>query len=1400
MRIRAKASSAGSTQRQASGLSRLIRGAFATRASFGGADGSGAPSAQRRRGISRRAIPITVLSLTALLVLVFAATAGATQYQRPFKEQFGSAAQPKYEWGRLIGVDGTNGDVLAAEGVGFNEPGSFQRYKADGTPDVFSELGENSIDGAPGPGGKSCDEEPASCDQTPQNMIVTSSGHLAVDESTGAGAGDIYLTQPNESLVDIFAGGGKYLGQLTGAEFDDFNGACGVVVDQSGAVYVSTTTEIIKYASTTNPVTNFDVVWRTPTPDIEGPCDMAVGTGPTAGTIFVTNQGGNSGNPDGGARIAKLDAATGEYQIIEKRGHFGAIAVDPTTGHLLNQESPTEIIEFAGTGDTLGPVLSRLYLESEKFTGEPNEPSIQEFATDASGNVYIIYTRLGIPPTAVAVYGQPAITPTVTVNPPSGVTGTAATLTGVVDPEGVEVEDCYFEYGEVGPYRTAWEPPVPCEGSIPTDNAEHAVHASIEGLTPNGTEYELRLLAENENGLERSEAIRFSTAFAVATEPATNIEMTSATLNGTLRPEGLAFENCFFEYGLTSHPGYENTAPCSPPAATIEPDFNAHPVSAAISGLQASHKYRFRLVATNSEGVHEGEEETFTTLGVPRFTELRARDASENAVTIEAKVNPSGFGTSYHFEWGTSGEYGNDVPAEYEPFIGSGTEPVLVTAKLKGLSPGTVYHYRVVATNNAGTAGSPDQEAETLNSCGLPDGRCFEMVSPREPGPVAAPGTSKGSAELHFQAGNEPGSLAYIVEAGFPGSTTGAEVLYRGTRGADGWSSTQLSTPLKAVNQTGSDHSGVVRMLARNLSCGASEAYTPLTNDPGAQYTFDSGGTNLYLHHPDGSYTAITKLPPEQISGSRSYFVYGVSDNCGKVVFKTGNTYPGVPVAGSGEHLYEWEEGKLRGVGYVPAAGGEPGEEEVAAAQPGGSEDSANLVSADGSRVFFTATRQYSPNPEEIGKVGVFVRENGKVTHDLSLSETLVPDEGAAFKYATADGSKVFFTANAGLTSESSSKGTDLYEYNLENSKLTDLSIEDAPGGAADVAGFVGASHDGSHVYFAASAQLVPGQGRTLAQNERSKTVSLYGADGGEVSFVGTVTEEDLRNVSIDRLNQWTSRVDLSGRYLMFESSADNTAYHSGGVSEVYLYDADAAGEEATVCVSCRQNGQPSANTLTLLNEGFSANPMNEMGPESVPRNLVVVNGKARVFFTSGDELAPGAPSSATGGGSLYEWAHGQVFDIASDAEGSVKPRLLGTTVRFGGASLEGTDLYFSSPDSLTWEDHDGRFSVYDARIGGGFPEPPPPPAPCDSRSEGQNSCLGQATEQPPATSAPGSSTFNGPGSPTPQEPKQKQSKKRKHHKQSKKKHHKKKHHKKGKKKPAKSDARHANNDRRAGK
>lgn len=87
---------------------------------------------------------------------------------------------------------------------------------------------------------------------------------------------------------------------------------------------------------------------------------------------------------------------------------------------------------------------------------------------------------------------------------------------------------------------------------------------------------------------------------------------TSATLRGTVNPEGDAITDCHFEYGLTSASGA--SVPC-----TLSPGAGAHPVgvSAVVSGLAPGTKYHFRVVATNSAATAEGIELAFTTLSPP---------------------------------------------------------------------------------------------------------------------------------------------------------------------------------------------------------------------------------------------------------------------------------------------------------------------------------------------------------------------------------------------------------------------------------------------------------------------------------------------------------------------------------------------------------------------------------------------------------------------------------------------------------------------------------------------------------------------------------------------------------------------------------------------------------------
>jgi hypothetical protein len=86
---------------------------------------------------------------------------------------------------------------------------------------------------------------------------------------------------------------------------------------------------------------------------------------------------------------------------------------------------------------------------------------------------------------------------------------------------------------------------------------------------------------------------------------------------------------------------------------------------------------------------------------------------SESAATLNATVNPNGNVVSdCHFDFGTSAAYGASVPCASPP--PSGTSAVAVTGQLTGLSAGTTYHFRIVATGGNGTSHGADQTFATL--------------------------------------------------------------------------------------------------------------------------------------------------------------------------------------------------------------------------------------------------------------------------------------------------------------------------------------------------------------------------------------------------------------------------------------------------------------------------------------------------------------------------------------------------------------------------------------------------------------------------------------------------------------------------------------------------------------
>jgi hypothetical protein len=85
----------------------------------------------------------------------------------------------------------------------------------------------------------------------------------------------------------------------------------------------------------------------------------------------------------------------------------------------------------------------------------------------------------------------------------------------------------------------------------------------------------------------------------------------------------------------------------------------------------------------------------------PTATTGAATEISQTGVVLHGSVNPNGVATGYVFEYGPTPNLGIDSTSHS---IGSGRKAVDVARPLGGLTPGTVYYYRVAATSNAGTA------------------------------------------------------------------------------------------------------------------------------------------------------------------------------------------------------------------------------------------------------------------------------------------------------------------------------------------------------------------------------------------------------------------------------------------------------------------------------------------------------------------------------------------------------------------------------------------------------------------------------------------------------------------------------------------------------------------------
>ncbi len=841
-----------------------------------------------------------------------------------------------------------------------------------------------------------------------------------------------------------------------------------------------------------------------------------------------------------------------------------------------------------------------------------------------------------------------------------------------------------------------------------------------------------------------------------STEGADGITASGATVHGTINPRGLAVEECHFEVIPAEQfieTKYEHVTagekfPCVPAAGSIPVDANPHAVSAAVTGLNPATVYHYRLAAKNSIGEGHGFDRQFTTGPASPLVEEESVEAvGTTEATVAAKINPRGGETTYHLEYGTTGAYGQS--SEESPSFGfpSDSGRHAVSVHVGGLTPGTAYHFRFVATNEVATADGADSTFATYPAnpsfapcpndafrtgagSRLPDCRAYEQSTPID----------KNGANAQVFAGSVSPSgerFTFVANGGLP--TTGGLsnlVPFLASRGPGGWGFDGL-LPL-----TNAGFNATVIGANEDLS-------TTLVVGEGP------GGVGKQLFLRDSETASFQPGPviPEGFFPTLVGFAAGASH----VAFLGEKQF--LPSALEGKpNLYDLDHGTLTLVDRVPAGSATSCDDEAGPACVVPAEGTTygqlgQKISRDGSLFFFTS----DPTKRSFNTGRIYMREDGARTTWISASQRTTPDPGgekpAELVGITSDGSKAFFLSCEKLTDDStahsngentctgSSQGRDLYVYDVETGNLTDLTVDSNVGdplGAgvqnASQGAIVGASEDGSYIYFFADGVLAPGASNSNCQNFEAKC-NLYVYHDGATTFIAQT-----------QIGFFEHEVSGDGSALLFNSALSLTGYNNVGVctqfgskvpcpiKEFFRYNAP---EEKLLCVTCPPTGLPPTGFPSLFTAGSALGTGSVGGPV---RNLSADGN--RVFFESPDAMVPGDTNGAR---DVYEWeAKGEgSCESASQNGGCIYLISSGTDPEssyFLGASKNGDGVFFFTEQQLVPTDQDQLVDVYDARVDGGLASQHTLTPPTCSTT----AC--QENPPPPQEQTPASATFTGPG------------------------------------------------------
>jgi hypothetical protein len=801
---------------------------------------------------------------------------------------------------------------------------------------------------------------------------------------------------------------------------------------------------------------------------------------------------------------------------------------------------------------------------------------------------------------------------------------------------------------------------------------------------------------------------------------------TTATVHGTINPDGVDTTDCHFEYGPTNAYN-EGAVTCA--EGKVLTGSGDHAVSAVLENLTPGTTYHYRLVSNNSNNVTTpGQDQTFKPLGPPVISNETVSKVNTDNATLGTEVDPRGLATTYRFEIGTDTSYGLDLPSPDGELVSvSDVErksQIVGDTEATRLQPDTTYHFRVVATNEQGTTNGLDHTFHTFpNAAGgtdecanaherqqtsaglLLDCRGYEIVSARNAGGYDVQSDVVLGQSVLTARPDAKDRVLYSLHFGkVPGISGGPTNFgldpYVATRGATGWTTRYVGLPA-------------------NETPGGKPFGSPLSGADGGLSAFAFGGTGLCSPcFPDGS----TGIPVRMPDGS---LVQGMKGSLNPGPSATQAGFIGQRLSDDGTHLVfgstsKFEEGATAGDVTIYDRDLATETTHIVSRTPAGATMTGSgngelAISGDGSRILLG--KLISTDIGGVRHWHPYLNvDDSNTTIDLAPTTTT----GVAFGGMSADGSMVYFVTKDKLVGGDTDTSADLYRADVGSATLTQVSTGGGGGNSdacspvasfdsstwnnlegtascdvLDFAGGAGVSESGA-VYFL-SPEKLDGHG-TL--NQPNLFVSR---PGQPLRFVATIEPNSsaIHNAltNSDAHTYGDLQTTPDGMVAAFDSRLPLTEYPNAGHSEVYRYDYAA---DQLVCASCA----PTRATAT--------------GDTSLSESGLNLSDDGRVFFSSPEQLVL---RDANGKRDVYEWEGGTI-ELISTGSDPANSGLLSV-------SADGVNAYFFTRQTLVPEDENATaMKIYDAREGGGYGTFPAS-VPCQASDE----CHGAGSQAAPPVS-----------------------------------------------------------------